>query len=110
MTDYDFKADVNVTFRGECRCQEGEMYIEDDFGYGFCSSECMFGTYSPKSDLAEKCLKCDPLCSECTGPTATDCLMCSPWAFMVDGKEGMCVEKCPAGYKAEGSNSTDFNS
>jgi hypothetical protein len=45
MTDYDFKAGVNTTFRGDCRCAEGEMYQEDKYGHGSCTTECMFGTY-----------------------------------------------------------------
>jgi hypothetical protein len=100
LTDYDFEAAVNTTFRGTCRCMEGELYQVDTMGHGMCTSECMFGTYSPESLTETKCRSCHDDCAECWGPSSTECFFCAPWAFMVDGKEGMCVTKCPAGYKS----------
>lgn len=56
MTDFDRKADTNVTFRGECRCAEGFLYEKDPYSkFGRCTDECMFGTFTPKDAKAKTC-------------------------------------------------------
>jgi len=84
MTSFDYESLTNTTFRGECRCEKGFMYQEDtygDFNFGFCTDECMFGFYTPEDANAKECLPCNEACSECWGPSSSECFECAPWAF-----------------------------
>lgn len=63
-----------------------------------CVSECPAGTYDTRQEADGKelgfCLRCDTICSTCTGASPRDCLTCSPgYLHLLD----TCVNHCPTG-------------
>ncbi len=66
--------------------------------------QCKSGFYFDSS--ADKCVACDPLCSECYGGSASECYSCnSALGYSVEGKTNLCVSSCSdlEGYFKSGS-------
>eukprot|EP00730_Choanoeca_flexa_P000402 TRINITY_DN10185_c0_g1_i3.p1 TRINITY_DN10185_c0_g1~~TRINITY_DN10185_c0_g1_i3.p1 ORF type:complete len:371 (+),score=24.22 TRINITY_DN10185_c0_g1_i3:30-1115(+) len=60
---------------GKCKCNIGYK--------GKSCNKCKAGFY--KDTETKACLSCDPACSNCTGPAATDCLQCADGYELLDG-------------------------
>ena len=56
--------------------------IESTANYSF-SSPCNINQYVNDTTGDIVCLDCDSVCASCNGPSESDCLMCSPTAFLV---------------------------
>ncbi|XP_055078515.1 proprotein convertase subtilisin/kexin type 5 [Periophthalmus magnuspinnatus] len=71
---------------------------------GSCTRSCPEGTYSSSQDADGRqlgvCLPCAPVCSSCSGPSAKDCLTCSPGHLRL---LHLCVSRCPTGFYKGGS-------
>lgn len=69
-------------------CRDGFYYYEPGKS---CLSNCPDGYYgNPK---LKKCTKCQPSCSQCSGPAATDCQVCSE-GFVMDKVSSKCRKCC----------------
>ncbi|CAL9697513.1 unnamed protein product [Knipowitschia caucasica] len=66
---------------------------------GSCIRVCPVGSYSSTQATDGRqlgfCLRCDPVCSSCSGDSAKDCLTCSPGHLRL---LHLCVTHCPTGY------------
>lgn len=63
------------------------------------SSSCLFtcpnGYWA--DTLTNKCILCNEHCNVCTGPSSTECLVCSPGFFLQDDLR-TCISACPEGF------------
>ncbi len=61
-------------------------------------------SYCPSDHYADNsnkfCSKCDEECSECSGPTANDCIKCAKNKMLLRSSNNIqqCVDQCPDGY------------
>ena len=77
-------------------CSNGEAGKCKSYEYkGDCLGFCPWTTYTDAT--SKTCIDCNDLCAgECTGPSASDCVLC---AYYRNGQE--CVETCPTGTYAD---------
>lgn len=82
-----------------CRqCSPSDTCISCIYPFKKADGQCVtcnetdFKSYFVQGD---NCLKCDPVCLTCNGPTETSCLTCPENTFLA--KNNTCVAKCPEG-------------
>jgi proprotein convertase subtilisin/kexin type 5 len=64
-----------------------------------CTPGCPVSTYQ---NATRFCVACNPLCSQCSGPSARNCSHCVAFSF-----SGECVPQCPIMYYGTGSQTCE---
>ena len=77
LCEYNLKCDITCltcsgSLNNQCYTCNSNLYYLD----GYCLQQCPSSKYYPIDFPTKQCLNCDPYCEICTGPKATDCLLC----------------------------------